>query len=91
MKDFEVRDLEKKCDERGWLVEVLGSEFVGKHSARFGQIHVSVARPGKVRGNHYHTRKVEWFCVPSGTGTLVLKDVETGEEQALLMGENNLR
>ncbi len=90
MKGIQVRDLDKKSDERGWLIEMLGPDLVNGQE-RFGQIHVSVGHPGKVRGNHYHRRKTEWFCVPSGQGRLLLKDRETGEEREILMGENALR
>ena len=90
MKNIEILDLDKKSDERGWLIEVLGGELP-EGCKEFGQLHVSVAYPGKVRGNHYHTRKVEWFCVPAGKGLLVLKDRKTGETQEVLMGVNNLK
>lgn len=88
MKDVQVTDLKKRSDERGWLIEVLrGDALIPKNE--FGQIFVSVAPPGKVRGNHYHHRKIEWFCVPTGTGLLLLKDLETGEEMNIVMGEND--
>ncbi|GJL79613.1 MAG: hypothetical protein NPINA01_26020 [Nitrospinaceae bacterium] len=90
MKDIQMQDLDKKSDERGWLIEVLG-DALHKECKPFGQIHVSVAYPGKVRGNHYHKRKTEWFSVPSGNGLLLLKDLATGEEERILMGENALK
>ena len=90
MKNIEILDLEKKSDERGWLIEELGGDLP-EGCKEFGQLHVSVAYPGKVRGNHYHTRKVEWFCVPAGKGLLLLKDRETGEAREVLMGINNLK
>ena len=90
MKNIEILDLDKKSDKRGWLIEVLGGELP-EGCEEFGQLHVSVAYPGKVRGNHYHTRKVEWFCVPAGQGLLLLKDQETGETQEVIMGVNNLK
>ena len=90
MKNIEILDLEKKSDERGWLIEVLGGDLP-EGCKEFGQLHVSVAYPGKVRGNHYHTRKVEWFCVPAGKGLLFLKDRETGEKREVMMGVNNLK
>mgnify|MGYP001230464035 FL=1 len=90
MKNIEIFDLKKKSDERGWLIEVLGGDLP-EGCKEFGQLHVSVAYPGKVRGNHYHTRKVEWFCVPAGKGLLLLKDRETGEAREVLMGVNNLK
>jgi len=89
MKDIRVDDLDRKSDERGWLIEVLGGKSLDA-SHEFGQIHVSVAYPGKVRGNHYHTRKLEWFNVPMGKGLLRLKDLKTGEEKDIIMGEGDL-
>ena len=89
MKDIRVDDLDRKSDERGWLIEVLGGKSLDA-SHEFGQIHVSVAYPGKVRGNHYHTRKLEWFNVPTGKGLLRLKDLKTGEEKDIIMGEGDL-
>ena len=87
MRDIEITDLKKRTDERGWLIEVLRGESLNSHR-EFGQIFVSVAPPGKVRGNHYHTRKIEWFCVPTGKGLLLLEDPETGQKEEILMGEN---
>lgn len=88
MRDVEIIPLKKRSDERGWLFEVLRGESLNG-SKEFGQIFISVAPPGKVRGNHYHHRKIEWFCVPSGTGLLLLKDPETEEEDEIVMGEDD--
>ena len=90
MKQYEILDLDKKSDERGWLIEVLGGELP-MGCKEFGQLHVSVAYPGKVRGIHYHTRKVEWFCVPTGKGLLLLKDRETGDICEIMMGVDDLK
>ena len=90
MKNTRIDDLDRKVDERGWLIEVLGGKSLDAPH-EFGQIHVSIAYPGKVRGNHYHTRKLEWFCVPQGKGLLLLKDLKTGKQKELLMGEDALR
>lgn len=50
-------------DHRGWLFELLKSEY-------FGQIFVSRTLPGITRGNHYHDSKVEKFCVIQGRGVI---------------------
>ena len=52
---------------------------------------MAVAPPGKVRGNHYHNRKIEWFFVPMGTALLLLKDLETEKEEEVIMGEDHLK
>jgi len=88
MKDIKITSLKKRTDERGWLIEMLRGDALTP-TREFGQIFVSVASPGKVRGNHYHRRKIEWFCVPTGTSLLLLKDLETGEEMEITMGEND--
>jgi len=90
MKDIHIQDLDKKSDERGWLIEMLGGDQLEANHA-FGQLHVSIAYPGKIRGNHYHTRKLEWFCVPTGKGLLVLQDLKTGDREEILMGEDALK
>ncbi len=90
MKKIQIIDLQKRPDERGWLIEVLGGDLPNG-CKEIGQLHVSVAYPGKVRGNHYYTRKVEWFCVPAGKGLLLLKDRETGETREVIMGADKLK
>ncbi|MEN0110518.1 MAG: NAD-dependent epimerase/dehydratase family protein [Planctomycetota bacterium] len=55
-------------DDRGALCEVI------KTSAG-GQVFFSTTKPGVIRGNHYHTRKVEWFCVVRGDAAIRLRRV----------------
>ena len=49
MKNIEIQDLDKKSDERGWLIEVLGGTLP-EGCEEFGQLHVSVAYPEKFVG-----------------------------------------
>lgn len=85
----QVYPLDVKRDERGWLAEILraGRDQTG---ASMCQLYVTVGYPGKTKGKHYHKRKVEWFCVVSGEGQLLLRDTRTGEEQIVAMGEKNM-
>ena len=55
-------------DDRGSLVEVI-------KLAQAGQVFFSTTKPGIVRGDHYHTRKIEWFCVLRGQATIRLRRV----------------
>ena len=65
--------LEIKGDERGNFMEVF--KFPG-----IGQISYSTTKSGDViRGNHYHTRKKEKFCVIEGEGLIRLRNRETNE------------
>jgi UDP-2-acetamido-2,6-beta-L-arabino-hexul-4-ose reductase len=56
------------ADSRGHLCEVL--RMTGG-----GQIFYSTTKPGVIRGNHFHTRKVEWFCVLRGEAAIRMRRV----------------
>ncbi|MCX5884650.1 MAG: cupin domain-containing protein [Proteobacteria bacterium] len=89
MKGVEVKRLDIKRDERGWLVEVLRSEAL-KRGDRFGQFLITTAYPGYIKGNHYHTRKFEWYCVIRGEGKLVLEDNASGEREEMALSEEGI-
>jgi len=59
-------------DPRGSLVEVI-------KLAQGGQVFFSTTKPGVVRGNHFHTRKIEWFCVLRGEAVIRLRRVGTND------------
>ena len=61
---------EVHADDRGYLAEVL-KELSG------GQVFFSVTRPGITRGNHFHMRKVERFCVIQGEAVIRLRRIGT--------------
>lgn len=86
MKGVEVKRLDIKRDERGWLVEIMRSEEQ-RRSDRFGQFLITTAYPGYIKGNHYHTRKFEWYCVIRGEGKLILENNATGEREVIALSE----
>ncbi|HSV26266.1 MAG TPA: NAD-dependent epimerase/dehydratase family protein [Sedimentisphaerales bacterium] len=61
-----------RTDDRGSLFEVVRQE-------KGSQVFFSTTRPGIVRGNHYHTRKMEKFCVVKGTAVIRLRRIGTEE------------
>jgi UDP-2-acetamido-2,6-beta-L-arabino-hexul-4-ose reductase len=61
-------------DDRGFLIELV-KELCG------GQIFYSVTRPGITRGNHFHSRKIERFCVIQGEARLQLR--RTGSDDII--------
>ncbi len=85
-----VRRLEVRTDERGWLAEVLRREQLAPGREAFGQFFVTTAHPGVSKGHHYHLRKHEWFCVIKGAALLVLEDVESKQRTEIPMGEGNM-
>ena len=92
-----LKDLVVYKDERGRLFEILRSDdetFNG-----FGQVYMTVCKPGWVKGWHYHKNQTDIFCVLRGKGKIVLFDrrpnskthmavdefVMTGEKPQLLI------
>lgn len=61
-----------RSDARGTLFEVI--KQVGA-----GQVFFSTTKPGVTRGNHYHTRKIEKFCVVQGEAIIRMRRIGTSE------------
>lgn len=68
---FEWR-AQPRSDARGTLFEVI--KQVGA-----GQVFFSTTKPGVTRGNHYHTRKIEKFCVVQGEAIIRMRRIGTHE------------
>ncbi len=81
-----VRAIMKHEDERGYLIEVLRSDFIKEE---IKHIHFSTSKPNAFRGKHYHKRKVEWFCVIKGVAKLTLEDINTKETKELILSDEN--
>lgn len=64
--------LKKNTDPRGSFVEIVRLS-VG------GQVSFSTTVPGITRGNHFHTRKIERFCVIKGQATIEMRKIGTPE------------
>ncbi len=64
------RDLKLNTDDRGSFIEVFKLE-------KGGQVSYSTTKPGITRGNHYHVRKNEKFCVISGEASIKLRRIGT--------------
>lgn len=78
--DSMAYDLNMHVDNRGVFTELV-------KTAACGQISVNIARPGSVRGQHWHNSKWEIFIVVSGHGLIeerrIGTDPETGREYPL--------
>jgi UDP-2-acetamido-2,6-beta-L-arabino-hexul-4-ose reductase len=57
-------------DERGSLFEII-------RTMGGGQVFFSTTKPGVIRGEHFHTRKVEWFCVVQGEAIIRIRRIGT--------------
>lgn len=65
-----ARAVKKNSDARGSLSEIVKQENAG-------QVFFSTTKPGITRGNHYHTRKMEKFCVVQGEAVIRLRRIGT--------------
>lgn len=81
----ELKPIEKHTDERGWLIEILRDDEIKEE---IKQVYFSTSKPGVIRGNHYHKRKVEWFSVVTGKAKLVLEDNESKEREELILSDD---
>lgn len=85
IKGIEIINLDKFSDERGYLIKVIKKGYV---SDKFGEIYVTLTKPGFVKANHYHKKATEWFCVLEGKCVLLLKDIKTNiQEKIMLEGD----
>ena len=87
-----VRKLHPIPDERGYLMEMLRSDW--EEFERFGQVYVTAVYPGVVKGWHYHKIQTDHFICLKGMAKVVLYDGREdspthGEVNEFFMGELN--
>ena len=51
-------------------------ELIHGDEIDFGQLSYLTINPGYTRGEHYHKRKVEWFCCIKGSCSVELKTID---------------
>ena len=92
IKDVKIKKLKVVPDERGRLMEMLRSDddlFI-----KFGQVYMTTAYPGVVKGWHYHKKQVDNFTIVKGMMKVVLYDSREDsstfkEVNEFFMGEHN--
>ena len=88
----ELKKLKVIPDERGRLMEMLrGDEGLFE---KFGQIYMTTAYPGVVKGWHYHKKQTDNMVVVSGMMKIVLYDSREGSKtkgqvDQYFIGEHN--
>ena len=71
-------------DARGWLLKCIDGHEAGLPSAT-GEFYVVMARPGQIRGGHFHPLAQEWFTLLQGCATLLLADPQTNEHAEIAL------
>ena len=71
-------------DERGWFFKAItGTEVdIPSHT---GEVYLTMATPGQIKGGHYHPKALEWFTVIEGSAILRLEDIITHEKLEIPM------
>jgi len=87
-----VKVLQVIPDERGRLMEILRAD--DEVFQQFGQVYMTTAYPGVVKGWHYHKKQADNFAVVKGVIKLVLCDRREssptrGEVNEFFLGEHN--
>lgn len=87
-----VKHLKVFADERGRLAEILRAD--DDLYIKFGQVYMSTAYPGVIKGWHYHRFQIDNFAVVKGMIKLVLfdsreKSPSYRQIDEFFMGEHN--
>jgi dTDP-4-dehydrorhamnose 3,5-epimerase len=72
IKGVETKKLKVVPDERGWVMEILRND--DDMFKKFGQVYLSTAYPGVVKGWHMHKLQTDNFTCISGMMKVVLYD-----------------
>jgi glycosyltransferase involved in cell wall biosynthesis/dTDP-4-dehydrorhamnose 3,5-epimerase-like enzyme len=69
-------------DNRGFLQKVLTASQCKEHQLK-GEVYVTTASPGQVKGNHFHCLMNEWFSVIQGEGIFELCIPDSGQKRSI--------
>jgi len=88
----ETHKLKINADERGYLVEVMRSDWPVFES--FAQAYVALNYPGVIRAWHYHKKQNDYFIVAKGMVKVALYDAREGsptqgQVDQYFLGEQN--
>jgi len=75
-------------DSRGWFLKAIDGheENLPQHT---GEIYITVAEPLQAKGGHYHNKAQEWFTLLTGTCTVKLQDVVSGETKEFTLDQDD--
>jgi len=79
IKDVIYKKLKVIRDERGFLFEILRSDWKD-YFKKFGQAYITCCYPGWVKGWHYHKKQYDNFCCVRGKVRVVLVDFRENSE-----------
>ena len=76
--DYIIEECSVHHDSRGALIQFISDESLNKSDLTFGQVYlITFDGTGVIRGNHYHNRSGEVFCVIQGSVEIRLENIDT--------------
>ena len=92
IEGVKIKNLRVIPDERGWLMEILRSD--DEIFQQFGQVYITTAYPGVVKGWHYHKKQTDNFTCICGMMKVALYDARDdsstkGTIMEFFVGEKN--
>jgi len=92
IEGVKTKNLRVVPDERGWLMEILRSD--DEIFQQFGQVYITTAYPGVVKGWHYHKKQTDNFTCVCGMMKVALYDARDdsstkGSIMEFFVGEKN--
>jgi len=79
---FQKDTLKKHSDPRGELFEIL--RFKDDKIPGEGYLYCFTINSGQRRGDHYHTKKQEWFSCLSGQAVVLIEDKKGKKKKIVL-------
>lgn len=79
---FKIIPLAKHSDKRGDLFEIL--RFKDQNVPGEGYIYTFSVNSGERRGDHYHTKKQEWFTCVYGEAMVLIEDKKGNKQKIIL-------
>ena len=73
-----LKALKQIRDDRGYLMEMLRSDW--PEFEKFGQVYVTVCKPGVAKAWHYHKEQTDHFVVVRGMARIALFDSREGSK-----------
>jgi len=71
-----IKSLRRIADDRGWLMEILRSDW--PEFEAFGQTYITTCKPGVVKAWHYHKLQHDMFVPVRGNALVGLYDSRDG-------------
>lgn len=79
---YDVIDLETHADPRGFLFEIM--RFRDQNIPGEGYLYTFSVNLGERRGDHYHTKKQEWFTCVYGEVVILVEDKNGNKNKIIL-------